>query len=266
MKYIPHMWVKRELSDEMEHAFSPKHDTLSSHINKQETDSIFYDVRAFRQMLAYFNSLPGIAKFEVMIASFSSESSTSVPSNYGSLLTLIFVPTDLDFKVLGYFTLPPGATAFDVGSCKLLPKVAKEWIANYKKQIKFLVNELDTTDRSNYPGGVIQTGQISDTRSISYPFSNLLEIDTEINYQATFPPPSHRIITTGIKAFFSAYSFQADGLANRLLVQFELTKDVNNKVYHLEDTYDFKHRHPYPKFTLYDNGQLCPPASGCPNP
>ncbi len=271
----PHMWVKKEISTQTEQNFESKHFILSNYLKKEETDSIFYDIGIFKKMIEDFGRLPDIAYVNAVLATFDEQEggATSVPPGYGSLITLIFVPTNSKGDVLGYYFIPPGVT--DINTVTSLGSTpASRWIQNYEdKQKKCLLLTLESNDQDNYIGADIKDPtKFSDTRAIRYPYTFFAELNTEVDYQ-TKVPRHYRRMTSGIKAFLSCIPFKGiQHFKNRLFVQFEFTQKINGKdeVYYLDNTYKFFKRNDpstmvdWKSSTRLDNGQLCPPNNNCP--
>jgi hypothetical protein len=272
---VPNMWIDSGRSKARIASYSSKNQLLSAYIKKKEADSIFFPGKSFRALIDTFENTKKFGALRVYIASYGNENTTVVPAGFGNLLTLIFAPVDLNGKELGsyYSIIPNGKFDAKSDSCNLKPGIVAEWRdSNYiAKKIPVLLPTI-----TNIPDNQAK-GVFSDTRSIVYPEPYIKQLIKEIEYQH-----ANGIDISGVRAFFAAYTATGNEdnnnrFANRLIIQFEFTKNVNDKhvTFYLENTTGFNQRppklppvsggfgllKPYMNFLL-DNGQLCPPT--CP--
>ncbi|HWY33705.1 MAG TPA: hypothetical protein VNX68_03615, partial [Nitrosopumilaceae archaeon] len=272
---IPNMWVDKASSNHLEGNFNLQHFQLSQYFKIKETDSIFYPIKSFCDMIDYFDKL-GIYKYlHVYIASY--DKLPFVPPSFEDKLTLLFCPAqDSTDNIKTYYSITPSGL-FDPASdsCKINHA---RWITKYAdNEVKnVLLGNLDLSDNHNHS----QSGTYSDTRRISYDYSDIKYLMDEVKYQKD----SNGVAVSGIKAIFSSYSssgqLQKGIFVNRIFVLFEFTtktKDNNqDSVFYIDDQPHFSQRLPplktnSPKILSTDqinqakgndNGHLCPP--NCP--
>jgi hypothetical protein len=278
----PNMWVPKAdginrkdnfLNNNSNIESDSKYSLLSQKIQEPETASIFYSLKSFQNLLATFETQAKATNqpfgyFRVYIASYFEDSGGYVPKGFNKHLTLIFAPALSPNSDVGdYYVINPDGTI-----AKLPKSVKNGWINYYAieklSQLHNTIYKNDPDNQSNNPE--------SDTRSVVYHWANVLQlVDTEANYQID----TNHIALNGIQIDFAAYNDDGNKngkYKNRLIIQFEFTKlniSGQSEEYYIEDTKDFKFRsnplRPEPNlvepYITNDNGQLCPPANGCPN-
>ena len=256
----PHMWVDPISSIADETRFMPMANALSKLVpGGNETDSIFYTAGEFRGMIEAFGKLPRIAYVDMF----------PIADPTGKL-SILFEPLDSNFKVLGYFQLPPNTSVFDQTADGLTIDQAKALKENYKNTVmKWLIDSLDAKDCYNYITCDTENNSLYNTLHVSHWYNDFVELDTEFNYQST----DYSTAITGVNAFFSAKPKNPGvrgAYSNRLYLQFEFTVNVGGKnVEFYIDPTNRKYIGPdFPgivpsqcKLTKgNDNGQLCPPT------
>ncbi|HLK27910.1 MAG TPA: hypothetical protein VKT28_04970 [Puia sp.] len=280
----PNMYVKKEVSIKLEANFNLQHFELTKYSGIDETDSIFFPIDKFGAMIDYFhNQIANLKAIAVHFASYGN-GGFCVPKGFNNKITLLFSPIDATGAEQGLFTITPSGT-WDPNSdsCNLTTKRWRQhggmdpdndnnWIDNYNKNENsdILAYNLDPKDEWNFPDKDMNQ-DISDTRSITYSYSDLQQIlIDEINYQNCLNPNNH---VTGIRAFLASFNNAGAHYNNRLIIQFELTRKNNNnedEVFYIDDQPGFNSRGPalktmdkdWDKIRLLkglDNGQLCPP-------
>ncbi len=268
----PYMWIDKYRSIQREASYNLKHYLMSQYSGIDQTDSIYYP--DFFEMIKYF-----ISKYKnqfvylrVYIAAYP-PNDPMVPKNWGKKLTLIFAPADKDCKDIpdAYYTIQPNGN-FDAINGKINTTKMKIWTRRYiNKLMPSILGTIDSDDEDNLIGEEI----LSDTRSITYPASNIKELLGELTRD------SHRragepVAIAGVKAFFAAYTNQGNEdekniYRNRLHIEFEFTDKDGNIIYlddDVEDQFKDGKIHPQPIITDcfgkkgINNGQLCP--ANCP--
>ncbi|MBS1575681.1 MAG: hypothetical protein JST09_10300 [Bacteroidetes bacterium] len=160
----------------------------------------------------------------------------------------------------------------------------EDWINYYYSEILNTQAGLNTTIDNADDNNKIDEKTLSDTRSVSYKYSDFTEfLCDEVNYQNTMP--NIKVKIKKIKICFAAYPITGigsspnyprdeDNFKNRLIIQFEYIK--NNNSFYIDDAPGFSRRHRTTvlmynklsgkKFDIdkgFDTGNLCPP--NCPH-
>ncbi|HRI20949.1 MAG TPA: hypothetical protein PLA68_08335 [Panacibacter sp.] len=264
----PYMWVDRQKSIERRNSYRLKHDLMSQYSGVDQTDSIYYP--DFFEMIKDFKSKLG-ARYQylrVYIAVYP-QGGPNVPLGWERKLTLIFAPVDADCKDIPgyYYTIPPDRPFGEV--VKLDDAMMKRWINLYITQLMGSITSTIDDIPDNHIGS-----QISDTRSITYPASNITEIANEKDRDThTRNGKPERI--TGIKVFFAAYTGKgneahSNKYPKRLHLDFEFTNAAGEIIYLDDDSEDQFATIPHIGTLLpfcggtkgINNGQLCP--ANCP--
>jgi len=269
LPYVPHMWVKSSIAAQNEALYGYLANILATQLSSgTETDSFYFPIAEFRGMIDYFKNINNLQFAYISLITYGSGAPSYVPANLNGKLGFLFTPfTGPTTK--SYYLLPENAASFDPVNYQLPAATAGAWITNYGRAIKILDPLLDSLDPGNYPNGLIggDPATISNTMQVSYYVSDLVELEKEIDYQATL----HNTVN-GVKAFFSAFPLQAEGTknayGNRLYVQFEFTTDItpaSHTVFYIDKTSNFcKRIRQKPHYVLntlgFDNGSLCPPS------
>jgi len=297
----PAMWVPDSISKAEEGYFrtgaKSKHAVLSTITGTPDTDSIFYPLPTLKSMISKMDANAPLS-LRVYIAAYDTTGKVGLPQS-ASLkhLMLIFEPKDANDSIIGDYTIDP---AGNLDTLSLDQK--KAWIRYYgKNMIPLLVTTITTN-----PSAIENkdsTGKIGDTYGIEYHWSYIREYFIgEATYLTDTLKPS--IPVTGMWAEFADFGNDGDPdndpllhshYKNRLLVQWEFAKSDlsgSNTVFYIDDYPPFVHgkltKAMYSAFEARkkaqiqfdmllhtrrgqkyfgaDNGQLCPPATNCPNP
>jgi hypothetical protein len=271
------MWIKKKTSIQRRKAFGSKRDKVNETIHISLPEKYFFPASSINDLIdtlaKYSHSSTDDGVNVIIAAPTAPQTSTSpVGEVKENQPILIFAPAELKgkvFKDLGiYYTI----NISDFKVHWLPPGDKTMWSDNYIDHIvgdetKGLASTIDPKSSYNKVGG-----KLSDTRSISYPYSEFNDfIKLEKDFQNSIKP-SHEI--NGIEIWFAAYpdsgigknrhDYPTDELRNRLLLMFEFTKkrklSGGNRIFYIDKSKGFKHR-PRPSYEEKggNNGQLCPP-------
>ncbi len=273
VRVIPRMWENKRIEKEKKRWFKhgiykdgvdTKYNILIKN-NGSETQSFVFQKEVFQKLLDSVCKLkPPFLR--IYFASYD-ERYGPVPYGLDKHLTLLFCPAASDGNDIGenYFNVTPDGTIMRINTT-----TKASWIDYYvKNQLYSLKQTIDevTDNRDNH-------GEYSDTKSLLYPIGNIIELTEEIGYQKL----QNNKNITGIEIDLASYTNQGLSIygtlhyKNRLYIQFQFTKQSwltrKRRFFYIDNTRGFRRRpKPQPlEHIFFDNGQLCPPASGCPNP
>ncbi len=248
-----------------------KYRTLSNNlssigINIPETKSIFYSLKSFRDLIDSV-SLSHKKSLRIFIAAYDKtcDPFNYVPDDFDKHLTLIFAPESEAHDIGPYFIIKHDGAVTSINAT-----IKEAWVGYYEQ------NKLLALSPTIYPQDPDNAccGTFSDTRSMIYEMKDIKEFFTdEINHQIN----DNHVAVNGIRVDFASYGISGNGhgYRYRFIVQFELTKTNaitgGSEVFYIDNIpgdprLNKSNTGSHNILVTADNGQLCPPASGCPNP
>ncbi|HVS95781.1 MAG TPA: hypothetical protein VHE54_04820, partial [Puia sp.] len=191
---------------------------LSGQLGSAETDSVFYTISGFQQMIAAFDALPHVGFVDIC----------PVADPATRKLTVVYIPEDSDCNPLGYFYLPANAAAWPQNGDALTASQYQDWVNAYESTAAaWLLPSLDKDDPDNYVNGNTLTA-MPNTLHLSHKIRDLDELSAELTYQTK----ELKNPITGIAAFFALKPANTPGAefgpSNRLYILLELTTDDSN--------------------------------------